>query len=50
MAFEQDSGGSLVVATVCLLECSRYGLLETELLSILGKIEAEPHQGEYCGL
>ena len=34
--FEQENGGQLLVATMCLLECSCHGLLETELLSILG--------------
>ena len=34
--FEQENGGHLVVATLSLLECSSNGLLETELLSILG--------------
>ncbi|XP_022107201.1 telomerase protein component 1-like isoform X2 [Acanthaster planci] len=34
--FEQENGGYLVVATLSLLECSSNGLLETELLSILG--------------
>ncbi|EDV28707.1 Telomerase protein component 1 [Trichoplax sp. H2] len=47
MSFEQDIGGSLLVATVCLLECSRYGLLETELLSILGGIGDELDSGTF---
>ncbi|XP_071502709.1 telomerase protein component 1-like [Diadema antillarum] len=34
--FEEESGGNLMTATLCLLECSSSGLLETELLSILG--------------
>ncbi|XP_022080358.1 telomerase protein component 1-like isoform X2 [Acanthaster planci] len=34
--FEEENGGELLVATLCLLECSCHGLLETELLSILG--------------
>nr|XP_054769175.1 telomerase protein component 1-like [Lytechinus pictus] len=34
--FEDESGGSLMVATLCLLECSSSGLLEAELLAILG--------------
>lgn len=33
---ENESGGELVVATLCLLECSRHGLLESELLLLLG--------------
>ena len=34
--FEDESGGKLLMATLCLLECSATGLLETELLEILG--------------
>lgn len=34
--FEQEAGGTLMTATVCLLEVSRHGLLETELLALLG--------------
>ncbi|XP_001198485.3 telomerase protein component 1 isoform X2 [Strongylocentrotus purpuratus] len=34
--FEEENGGELLVATLCLLECSNTGLLETELLTILG--------------
>ncbi|XP_071494027.1 telomerase protein component 1-like [Diadema antillarum] len=34
--FEEENGGNLLVATLCLLECSNTGLLETELLTILG--------------
>lgn len=37
--FEQENGGELLVATVCLLETSSRGLLETELLTILGDEE-----------
>ncbi|KAI0212081.1 hypothetical protein LSAT2_003023 [Lamellibrachia satsuma] len=33
--FEQESGGELLTATLCLLEVSQRGLLETELISIL---------------
>ncbi|KAL5022718.1 hypothetical protein ScPMuIL_001873 [Solemya velum] len=33
--FEKESGGNLVVATLCLLEASSAGLLENELRSIL---------------
>jgi hypothetical protein len=33
--FEEENGGQLVIATVCLLETSRHGLLETELLELL---------------
>ena len=34
--FEIENGGELLVATLCLLEVSARGLLETELLTILG--------------
>ncbi|XP_057298336.1 TPR repeat-containing protein DDB_G0287407-like [Hydractinia symbiolongicarpus] len=34
--FEAESGGPLMKATLCLLEVSRHGLLETELLALLG--------------
>ncbi|XP_065641448.1 nephrocystin-3 isoform X1 [Hydra vulgaris] len=34
--FESESGGVLMKATLCLLEVSRHGLLETELLALLG--------------
>jgi nephrocystin-3 len=34
--FEAESGGHLLVATLSLLECSAHGLLEQELLSLLG--------------
>ncbi|XP_071952526.1 telomerase protein component 1-like [Antedon mediterranea] len=34
--FEEENGGQLLVATLCLLETSATGLLETELLQILG--------------
>nr|XP_006815135.1 PREDICTED: telomerase protein component 1-like [Saccoglossus kowalevskii] len=34
--FEEENGGYLLVATLCLLEASATGLLETELLDILG--------------
>lgn len=37
--FEEESGGHLMVATLCLLECSRHGLLERELLELLGEDE-----------
>ena len=33
--FEQEGGGHLLVATLCLIEVSTFGLLESELLSIL---------------
>lgn len=49
--FEAESGGHLMVATLCLLECSRHGLLERELLELLGEDEAlkPPTQEEYIG-
>ena len=34
--FEDEAGGRLMKATLCLLETSRHGLLETELLALLG--------------
>ncbi|XP_065653579.1 TPR repeat-containing protein DDB_G0287407-like isoform X2 [Hydra vulgaris] len=34
--FESETGGVLMRATLCLLEVSRHGLLETELLALLG--------------
>lgn len=34
--FEDETGGLLMRATLCLLEVSRHGLLETELLALLG--------------
>ncbi|XP_033641295.1 telomerase protein component 1-like [Asterias rubens] len=34
--FEEENGGSLLIGTLCLLETSETGLLETELLQILG--------------
>jgi len=37
--FEKEAGGVLMTATVCLLEVSRHGLLETELLALLGNPE-----------
>ena len=33
--FEQETDGSKLIATLCLLECSRTGLLESELLQLL---------------
>ena len=37
--FEEENGGKLLIATLCLLEVSARGLLEVELLSILGDEE-----------
>ena len=34
--FERESNPTLLVATLCLLEVSSRGLLETELLAMLG--------------
>ena len=33
--FEEENGGRLLIATLCLLEVSARGLLEVELLSVL---------------
>ncbi|XP_066928434.1 TPR repeat-containing protein DDB_G0287407-like isoform X2 [Clytia hemisphaerica] len=35
--FEKETGGELMKACVCMLEVSRHGLLETELLALLGE-------------
>ena len=35
MRFEVENGGPIVIATMCLLETSRHGLLETEILQML---------------
>ena len=37
--FEGQAGGELVKACVCMLEVSRHGLLETELLELLAHKE-----------
>ena len=37
--FEKENGGELLVAALCLLEVSKRGLLESELLTILGDEE-----------
>ncbi len=37
--FEEEGGGHLLVATLCLLEVSSTGLLESELLQILADEE-----------
>jgi len=34
--FEEENGGRLLIATLCLLEVSARGLLEVELLAVLG--------------
>ena len=45
--FEEESGGHLMVATLCFLECSRHGLLERELLELLGEDETlKPYSQE----
>ena len=36
-----ENGGDLVVATLCLIEVSRFGLLETELLELLASTPAD---------
>ena len=40
-----------MVATLCLVECSRFGLLETELLELLGvqPVLATQGQADYSG-
>ena len=40
--FEEEGGGNLLVATLCLLEVSSRGLLESELLEILAADELLP--------
>ena len=47
--FEKENGGELLVATLCLLEVSARGLLETELLFILGDEDQimPPKSGEH---
>ena len=37
--FEEENGGKLLIATLCLLEVSSRGLLEVELLSVLADEE-----------
>jgi len=37
MRFEIENGGPIVIATMCLLETSRHGLLETEILQMLAE-------------
>ncbi len=37
--FEKENGGELLVGALCLLEVSQGGLLEAELLAILGDEE-----------
>lgn len=45
--FEKENGGQLLVATLCLLEVSAGGLLESELLTILGDEDRlQPSQDE----
>ena len=44
--FEEENGGYLVVATLCLLETSAKGLLETELLSLLADEDNLVYKGE----
>ncbi|XP_065072260.1 uncharacterized protein LOC135696706 [Rhopilema esculentum] len=52
--FEEEAGGQLMIATLCLLEVSRHGLLETELLALLGdKNNLKPPEyveGEEAGI
>ena len=35
---EDEGGGRLVIAALCLLECSHYGLQETELVDMIGAL------------
>ena len=44
--FEKENGGDLLIATLCLLEVSARGLLETELLFILGDEDIMPPKSE----
>ena len=47
--FEGETGGDLMKACVCMLEVSRHGLLETELLALLGEernIKLPKYEGE----
>ena len=37
--FEEENGGQMLIATLCLLEVSARGLLEVELLTVLGDEE-----------
>ena len=52
--FEQESEGKLLTATLCLLEMSQRGLLETELFSILADydnimpLKRSTENGEGC--
>ena len=41
-----DNGGDIVVATLCLIESSRFGLLETELIDMLGITTRLPQHGD----
>ena len=45
--FEEENGGNLLIATLCLLEVSARGLLEVELLSILGDDENSLPPGHF---
>ena len=40
-----ENGGELVIATLCLIEVSRFGLLETELLELLAADTVVPSKG-----
>ena len=54
--FEEENGGDLLVATLCLLEVSARGLLESELLTLLGDddnlmpVKLADHDGQEKGL
>ena len=47
--FEKENGGDLLVATLCLLEASGHGLLETELLTILAEDNLMPCEAKERG-
>ena len=40
-----ENGGELVIATLSLIEVSRFGLLETELLELLSMAPTQPSTG-----
>ena len=46
LRFESESGGPLIKATLCLLEVSKHGLLETELLQLLNETLEVPSSDE----
>ena len=46
--FEREGGGHLLIATLCLIEVSSFGLLESELLTMLADEEnlLPPEEGK----